>query len=167
MNYPPIGLLAAIHAETISPETWKAWADREILRTEQPPMWIIDLSIANDFSEAWKAIGESVQDTESLPSAQLDEAALGLISLNYLKGGIDFCHYLRRAGDHTDPSSCSTDCEYFYHHLNGIESSSNPEEYERMARSEIEQYLAEAIELGKIAQAQIKPITEPVDRGNG
>ena len=135
MNAPPVGLLAAIHADYISPKRWVAWADWQIGRTEEPPMWLIDLSLAGDSSAAWKAIGESIHDTPELSLQELDEIALGLIALQYFEGEIDLSTFLHRAGDHTDPSNCSTDCEYFYQHLNRYESATSPRDYEESSRS--------------------------------
>ena len=160
MDTPPVGLLAAIHADYIQPNRWVAWADRQIGHTKEPPMWLIDLSLARDTSAAWNAISESIHDTPELPLRELDEIALGLIALKYFEGEIEFSTFLHRAGDHTDPSSCSTDCEYFYHHLNRYLSAPSPRDYEDRAAPEIRQYLKEAIDLAQVAKAQIKPVTE-------
>ena len=123
-------------------------------------MWLVDLSLAGDSSAAWEAICESIDDTPELPLQELDEIALGLTALQYFEGEIDFSTFLHRAGDHTDPSSCSTDCEYFYQHLNRYESASSPSSYEERAAAEIQQYLKEAIDLAQVAKAQIQSITE-------
>ena len=160
MKAPPTGLLAAIHSEYICPQQWIAWADDQIVKTAKPPMWLIDLSIAKNCAEAWRAIGESVEETAELPAGKLEEAALGLIALQYFEGRIRFRDFLLRAGNHTDPSGCSTDCEYFYHHLNRYEAGENPSGYEAHAASEIRAYLKESIELAEIAKAQIKSITQ-------
>ena len=158
MKNPPVGLLAAIHAESISPRSWVAWADREIAKYDQPPMWVIDLALANDFRDAGKAIRESIEESAELPSRELDEAVLGLIALKYFDGEIDFRQFLLRAGDHTDPSGCSLDCEFFYHHLQRFESAEDPSEYETQAGLEIRQDLKEAIAFGEYANRQIRSI---------
>jgi len=160
MNAPSIGLLAAIHAQHITPDKWIAWADRQIATIDQPPDWILDLSLARDYSAAWNAIWEIIEADPELARSELDEAALGLIALQYFEGQIDFPSFLQRAGDHTDPSGCSTDCEYFYHHLNRFEAAPDRQRYEDQSAEEIRQYLKEAIELGVRAKAQIRSITE-------
>jgi len=160
MTAPSVGLLAAIHAQYVTPDTWISWADCQIAALDQPSEWIIDLSLARDFSAAWNAIWDIVVDDSELPRSELDEAALGLIALQYYEGEIDFRQFLHRAGDHTDPSSCSTDCEYFYNHLNRLEAAEDLQQYEKRAAAEIRQYLKEAIELGVKAKVQIRSITE-------
>jgi len=161
MNAPPVGLLAAIRSEYIHPRQWIAWADAQIIKTAKPPIWLIDLSTATNYDEAWRAIGESVGATPELCLSDLEETALGLIALQYFEGKIGFRDFLLRAGNHTDPSGCSTDCEYFYHHANRYEAAEDPSEYEAQAASEIRAYLKESIDLAEVAQAQIKSITQP------
>ena len=161
MKAPPAGLLAAIHSEYVCPQQWIAWADDQIVKVAKPPMWLINLSMAKNSADARRAIGESVEETAELPLRELQEAALGLIALQYFEGRIRFRDFLLRAGDHTDPSGCSTDCEYFYHHLKRYEAAGNPSGYEAHAGSEIRAYLKKSIELAEVAKAQIQSITQP------
>lgn len=162
VHAPSIGLLAAIRSEYIRPEQWRAWADVEIVKMPKPHMWLIDLSIAKDYHEAWIATADSVTENSELQLRDLDEIALGLIVLQYFEGRIGFREFLLRAGDHTDPSSCSTDCEFFYLHLNRYEMTSDKSRYEDEAKSEIQLYLSDAIRLAEVAKQEIRPITEQI-----
>ena len=159
MDSPPIGLLAAIQARYLDPAQWIRWADTQIARSDQPADWIIDLSVARDHDQAW-AIGPAVLGTSTLPANKLDEITLGLIALRYFEGRIGFKDFLLHAGDHTDPSSCSLDCEYFYTRLAAFESALDPTSYEQKASDEIRESLKQALSLAEIAKTQIAPITE-------
>jgi hypothetical protein len=166
MNAPLVGLLAAIHSEYICPQQWIAWADDQIVKAAKPPMWLIDLSMAKNHREAWRAIAESVEGTTELSLSDLEETALGLIALQYFEGRIGFRDFLLRAGNHTDPSRCSIDCEYFYKHLNRYEAAQDPSRYEIESASGIRTDLKESIELAELARTQIKAITQPDGAAN-
>ncbi|MDM8556619.1 hypothetical protein QUF75_17980 [Desulfococcaceae bacterium HSG7] len=165
---PSLPLLAAIEAEYIKSTQWIPWADFIIQTMDEPPMWVIDLSLSSDYEKAYAAIAPDTKSDHDFKSNDLPELALGFIYLRFLEGDVSLKKFLFLAGDYTDPSDCSIDCEYFYDHLNNLESSNNSKT-ELKIIADIENQLKKKIDLAKRGRLLFKEITEqrPAPDGQG
>ena len=161
---PALGLVAAIQSEYISPEQWISWADEQVMSLDPCPMWIMEMALARECESAMLALREFLMDRDF--TKNIDEMILGLIYLLYSERRITFQDFLLRAGDHTDPSGSSHDCEYFYTILNDLESSRDSRGFEDSKISQVEQDISHALDLADAGIAQITPITEQDVAGN-
>jgi hypothetical protein len=118
---------AAIDAGVLRLSDLVAWADREILRLDAPPMWLLDLSLATDargLDVAWqRAIDGDEAGPVELLSLDPTELRLGLLYLEYDAGRLTLAELLERAGLETDPPTAGLglDCEAFWALLNELE----------------------------------------------
>jgi hypothetical protein len=120
-------LAAALESEYIGLTDLVAWADRQVLRRESPPRWLLDLSLARTKEDArallllaWDRYMESVGTTRP-GYEEHDNLYLGFLYLRYERGGLSMAELLNLAGRYADSSGCEVPCESFYLLLNEID----------------------------------------------
>ena len=120
-------LAVAMDSEYLSLSDFVAWADREVLRLESPPPWLLDTCIAKTKEEAINPMLLAWErHLGSARHARPDEVSrhrlyLGFLYLRYERGDLPMAELLRTAGRHSDGSDCGIDCEAFYLLLNEID----------------------------------------------
>ena len=101
-----------------------AWADEQILRLDEPPLWLIELSLATDEAGLLRARARVPDASGSVAGRGLDESRvyLGCLYLAFERGLLTMARLLHEAGDFTDPPSGDVPgCETFYLLLNEID----------------------------------------------
>jgi hypothetical protein len=101
-----------------------AWADEQILRLSEPPLWLIELSLATDEAGLRRARERVPRTSVPLAGRTVDESRnyLGCLYLAFERGLLTMARLLREAGDFTDPPSGDVPgCETFYLLLNEID----------------------------------------------
>ena len=107
---------AAIESGFAQPAEWVAWADRQVARLDEPPGWVLDLSLAHSVAEArsvlWPACGRVVPELWQ----HLDWTGLylGFVFLRFERGELNMLDLLIQAGRKADAASFRIDCETFY-----------------------------------------------------
>jgi hypothetical protein len=105
------------------------WADGQIERLAQPPLWLLELSLATDVGgvrKAWDAVPDRPA-SEPAESHDPREIHLGLLYLDYEAGRLPLTELLLRAGDYADGNGYGgavPECEAFYLLLNEAEGRS-------------------------------------------
>ena len=97
------------------------WADREIMRLEQPPLWLLKLSTARNVDGLRDALDAVEEDRQAPNRWHRNEAIfLGGLYLVYENGQLSIGELLKRAGKFADGSGGGDvpDCEAFYAQLN-------------------------------------------------
>jgi hypothetical protein len=120
-----VELWVVLDAGLVSPETWRAWADRRIDAWPAVPVWLYELSRAEGSSEAATALLSAInapdQDREQWPDeVSLRIGALYLLCERHL---IDVGRMLDSAGRIADGANlASPQCEEFYALANRAEA---------------------------------------------
>ena len=102
-----------------------AWADEQILRLNEPPLWLIELSLATDEAGLRRARARVPIGFEAYTGSTFDEVRvhLGCLYLAFDKGRLLIDKLLAEAGQFAD-CRCSNNtppCEAFYLLLNEID----------------------------------------------
>lgn len=118
--------IVAARSAYASAEQWKGWADAEIIKSETPDNWLVDMSLANSVRELRQAVQPRL-DVEQRNDAEDDDAALGYIWLRFEKGDISLAESLRFAGEEADSGAARIECESFYRLLNELEAAGENE----------------------------------------
>jgi hypothetical protein len=115
------------YIRSVNVASWRAWADAWILRTDEPPDWLLDVSLATTAEQVQavvlRAQAEQPRREPSVSRRELDWVGrhLGLLYLRFLRGELDVATLLRRAGDQADRANYRIDCSTFYLLLNEID----------------------------------------------
>jgi hypothetical protein len=124
MEAPPVPMFAmwlpALEAGTLPLQELVAWADGQILALPNPPMWLIELSLATDLrgvERAATAVPEPVSGWDSR------ELYLGFLYLAHEDGKLPLDELLLTAGQFADGQGYGAvpECEAFYYLLNEID----------------------------------------------
>jgi hypothetical protein len=123
MDEALIAWIAAIESGFAGPEEWAAWADWQILRSENLPQWVLDLSLAQAARDALAALRPA---TDKLPPAICERVDwtglyLGFLYLRFQRGDFPMLELLVRAGDRAGGYSFRVDCSTFYLLVNEID----------------------------------------------
>jgi hypothetical protein len=120
-------LAAALDSEYIGLTDVVAWADRQVLRLESPPSWLLDLSLARTKEDAcgllllaWDRHRESVGTTRP-GYEEHDNLYLGFLYLRFERDDLSMAELLNLAGQYADASGSDVPCESFYLLLNEID----------------------------------------------
>jgi hypothetical protein len=118
---------AALSGEYISLSDLVVWADRQVLRLEPSPSWLLDLCLARTKDDAlslllvaWDRHMESA-GTIRPGSEKHDDLFLGFLYLRFERGDLSMAELLNIAGRYSDGSGCELPCEAFYILLNEID----------------------------------------------
>jgi len=115
------------YIRSVNVDAWREWADAQILRLDEPPGWLCDLSLAITAEQVQTAIGRSWAELPRQESSDLlknlDRTGLnlGLLFLRFLRGDLDMAALLRRAAGRADATNYRIDCSTFYMLLNEME----------------------------------------------
>ena len=91
---------------------WQDWADKQIERTENVPMWLISMSMANDLATLEAAL--EPEDLRIIDHRLEDNIALGSAVLAWRGGRLDFDSMLTTAGEIADCSEADVECELIF-----------------------------------------------------
>lgn len=116
-------LAAALQAGYLLLAAVERWADEHILRLDQPPGWLLDLSLTKSVDDAVGLLGRgwSESGTAAGGAGQSARLYLGFLYLLWERGGLPLAELLNRAGQHADTTECGVDCSAFYLLLNEID----------------------------------------------
>jgi hypothetical protein len=118
---------AALESRFLSLSSLVRWADAEIMRRDELPNWLMDVSLSRSPEDALAALSEGwikyVESTGSDPyrSRERGQLHLGFLYLRFDRGGLSMAELLRLAGEEADGGDCGIDCEAFYLLLNEID----------------------------------------------
>ena len=127
--------LAAARAGYAKPDNWQAWADRFILSVPAPPLWVINMSMAQDVEQLRRALAEKLEsEWETGTVTSSDDAEIGYAWLRYQKREIALADCLRLAGDRADAGTSHIECEIIYDLLNRLEAGEPQARVESEAR---------------------------------
>lgn len=129
--------LAAAKANYASPIDWRRWADRLILSMAQPPIWLINASMARNDTELREAMVDRLDaewNADGVPT--YDDLCIGFLWLNYKRGQVSFADCLRLAAEQADGGSSRFSCEVFYQLLTRMESGERISDVESVAEAE-------------------------------
>ena len=115
--------LAALESGFTFAPNWQSWADTEIVALDEPPLWLIHLSLANTTEEALVALwdGGSQLPSEVWQKLNLTALHLGFLYLRFKRGDFNLAILLERAGIQVDSSDFEIECEAFYFLLNELD----------------------------------------------
>jgi hypothetical protein len=117
--------IAAASSGFAPPDTWRSWADALILRLDDVPTWLMNLSLANDVTGLLAALS-SKRDEEALAQGDfipIVNAKLGYLYLRYERADYSLCEFLEVAGSEADGGTGDLHCEEIYTLLNDIEEA--------------------------------------------
>src|SRR6266404_8440614 len=113
--------LAAARTGYAEPRDWRSWADRVILGTPSAPLWIINVSLAEDAGQLKKALEDKLDSEWRVPTRpSMDDIQIGYIWLRHKRGDIALLDCLRLAGDQADAGDAQIPCEVIYELLNRL-----------------------------------------------
>lgn len=117
--------LSAVSTGFADATSWKNWADALIERLEEPPIWIINMSLANTLDELYKALEErkAEEDRAAGNVIPLGNAKLGFYYLRYERGDYTLDQFLSVAGDEADDGTADLPCEPVFEILNTVEQA--------------------------------------------
>jgi hypothetical protein len=115
--------ISAIESEFAQPADWVSWADRQILRLDNPPVWVLDLSLRHSDKEAlgvlWPAACKVAPELwETIDATGLH---LGFLYLRFERTDLSMLDLLTAAGRKADGASFRIECEAFYLLANEID----------------------------------------------
>jgi len=108
--------IAAIESGFAQPDEWVAWADRQIVRLDEPPVWILDLSLVHSANQALEVLARTTDKVAPNLWDQLDwnGVYLGFLYLRFERGDLTLWELLIQAGEKADCAQFRIDCEEFY-----------------------------------------------------
>jgi hypothetical protein len=120
--------LTAARAGFAKPANWCAWADKLIMSMSAPPFWVINMSLAMNFTELRKAL-EDVLDTLKEPDpALMDDVLIGYMWWQYERHDMSLRDCLKLIGEAADAGSSKISCETVFALLNDLEADARNEE---------------------------------------
>jgi hypothetical protein len=114
----------ALESGYVCSSVWSDWADTHILDLESPPLWLLELSLAQTVEDALFVLHH--YGCSQLPQIiwnRIDYAGLylGFLYLRFKSGELKLEDLLWQAGDRADRSRYDIDCSEFYVLLNEID----------------------------------------------
>ncbi|WP_034869345.1 hypothetical protein [Clostridium lundense] len=102
------------------------WCDEIIEISDNPPSWILDISIEKNRGSALNILYEYIHSEpfEHYIGNKFDDLYIGCLYLKYCRREISWATFLNDAGVYSDGTEMvKFSCEYFYHLLNRYEDS--------------------------------------------
>jgi hypothetical protein len=114
---------AAIESGFARPAEWVAWADRQIVRLDEPPVWVLDFSLAHSSKEALAVLWPASANVAPALWERLDWTGLylGFLFLRFERGDLGMLDLLIQAGRRADGANYQIDCATFYLLANEID----------------------------------------------
>jgi hypothetical protein len=114
---------AAIESGFARPAEWVAWAERQIVRLDEPPVWVLDLSLAHSAKEALEVLWPARASVAQVIWGRLDWNGmyLGFLFLRFERGDLGMLDLLTQAGQKADCANYRIGCETFYLLANEID----------------------------------------------
>jgi hypothetical protein len=99
------------------------WADQIIEREEQPPAWLLDVTVQRYTPKMSECIGAYVHSEpfQAFPSSEVDAEHLACLFIRHERGEISWATFLRAAGEFADGANGDWLCEDFYEMLTSLE----------------------------------------------
>jgi hypothetical protein len=115
--------LSAASTGFACPKSWKTWADTLIYRLAQPPLWIINMSLANTQDELYQSLQDRKRQEDYAAGEMIvfGNAKLGFNYLRYENGDFNLNEFLAIAGDEADSGTADLSCEIIFDILNTLE----------------------------------------------
>lgn len=119
---------AALDSEYMSIADVERWADQHILALDDPPLWLIDLSLTSCRKTAliflwkgWEQQMEACRECVDVFEYDFGKLYLGFLYLRYVRNDLSLAELLKMAGRKSDAMDCGVGCETFYMMLNEID----------------------------------------------
>jgi hypothetical protein len=114
---------AAIESGFARPAEWVAWADRQIVRLDEPPVWLLDLSLADSANDALTALWPARSRVAQVFWDRLDWTGLylGFLFLRFERGDLGMLDLLIQAGQKADCANYRIECGTFFLLANEID----------------------------------------------
>lgn len=115
-------LLEVAQSKFWDPKEWRAWADNVLLKSTDPDFWIIEVSLAKNLDELWKALGDKYIEERSRNGATLglSEGIIGYYYLKFESKIISLQEFLLLAGEEADAGETKVTCESIYRICNQL-----------------------------------------------
>jgi len=147
-------IVEMIDSELICYKHYYLWCDSIIESLENPPVWILELSVTKNSSDASGIVSKyAYSDLEKLSPdhyIKYNNFHLACLYLRYKNNEVSWYTFLLRSGDYSDGYICKIHCELFFEMLNKYESSLRSDEIKNEQIHEIEKELN--IEINKITE---------------
>ena len=118
--------IAAARSGRVKEADWQSWADKLIATSDSPDSWLIEMSLAKNVDQLWRALEPRLRQ-EQPDEMNDDDAVLGHIWERHESGEISLAECLQKAAEEADSSSASLECETIYALLNELEASDDGE----------------------------------------
>ena len=101
------------------------WADQIIEREEQPPAWLLDVTVQRYTPAMSGCIGAYVysEPFQTFSGGEVDAEHLACLFIRYERGEISWATFLRAAGEFADGANGDWLCEDFYEMLTSLEDA--------------------------------------------
>ena len=127
-----------LRAELINYKYYSLWCDEVIQQLDNPPFWIIELSIARFLPAATDVVNEyAFSEPFEQFSNDCHDLFIACLLLKYDIHQISWATFLSYTGHYSDGNSTKIDCGYIYDLLDKYENSSYSLEIENNQYSEI------------------------------
>jgi hypothetical protein len=115
--------IAAIDTGFARDGDWIAWADHQIVRLNEPPLWVFHACVVDTAKEALAVLYPACGTVSQEVWNRLDFTGLqlGFIHMTFERDGTDLLALLLKAGDLTDRANFRVGCEAFYMLANEID----------------------------------------------
>lgn len=151
-------ILKMLESRLINYRFTEPWADALIATVEVPPPWLCDLASRTHQDDLVSAVqGYLIPSTDLNTGLQkYHNFHVGCQFLRYKRGEWSWAQFLKEAGQATDSSWSSWDCEKFYSQLNILEESGYSKDIEvcQVAKLIKDPSFSEAV---AIAEEQYRP----------
>jgi hypothetical protein len=114
---------AAIDSGFAQPSEWVAWADERILRLEEPPLWLLNLSLASSARDALGVVWPACRFVAPEAWTPLDWNGLflGFLYLRFERGDFNMLELLLQGGRKTELANYRVGCEAFFELANELD----------------------------------------------
>ena len=143
----------------VSAEELRSWADRQLERTESPPIWLCDLAMARDPGEVLLAIAAGIRDAPLLASSpDVARNYLACLLVLHAQGTLPWAQFLKTAGDFCDArNTTDPSCEHFFLQLTALEHAAAVHQVEESQRMALERLLALDVAVLNQDASQLRP----------
>ncbi|QTB24457.1 hypothetical protein [Lysinibacillus sphaericus] len=117
-----------IESGLITYKHYVLFCDEIIEKYENPPYWIIELSLTKVQNDAVRIVREFAHSEPFENFPEVNDFYLACLFLQYKQRQISWVSFLFNAGWYCDGYHCSIHCEFFYDLLNAYEKSKALEE---------------------------------------
>jgi hypothetical protein len=130
-----------IEAGLISYKHYVLFCDEMINKLENPPYWIIELSLTKTQNDALRIVNEFAESEPFENHPELNDFYLACLFLRYKHREISWASFLFSAGNYSDGYPSSMHCEYFYDLLNAYENFKYSQDIEEIQVIDVENLL--------------------------